>query len=195
MAVLTLNQIRNKIRVFAAGHGQIVTAKFCKQHELLEEGDIKYPALYYDLETGRKEKSQMVYSMSAIIADRINPEKDNEAEVWNDAMLIADDLLGFLDGEEDWTLEDGAPIKPFSGALGDNVSGVRVDFVLRAPFPYDRCVTPTKVSSYIITEAGITLVTEDGRVIELEDEAALTAFLLENGDTLNTETNTELIVE
>lgn len=160
--MLTLNQIKTGIRTFAARHGQLQTAKFCKQHELLTEGDILYPALYFDFDNAKKEGGQMVYSFSAIIADRIRPEKDNEAEVWSDTILIADDLLGYLDGEDGWRLEDGAPIRPFTEATGDNTAGVRVEFVLRVPFPYDRCVTPVKESLQIVTEEGTYLLTESG---------------------------------
>jgi hypothetical protein len=167
--MITLNQIVQELKEFARKHGQLSTAKFSRQYELQEGGDIRYQALFFDVGTMRKQRGLLIMPFTAWIVDLVRPDRTNIKEVWNDTTLIALDLLAYLDnGERDYALQDNAPIKPFFLVGPDMTAGVQVDFVLEIPFAANACITPQKTNGFLLTEDGEYITQENDGKIELE---------------------------
>jgi len=196
MSRQTLNQIKRDIQRYAESHGQLGAVRFCQQADLLDAGDIKYPAFFFDYISGRKDKSELVMSFSGTVADLVHPERDNESEVWSDATSIACDILSYLDSDErDFVLQEGVAMKPFTGGE-DHLGGVTFDFTLRVPFPYNTCVAPVKVAAdgFLRAEDGRFIHTEDGRAIRVDTETS-TLVYAESGLPIMTEDGKTIILE
>lgn len=194
MASRTLNQTVREIKGFGESHAQLQNVQFNKQLDLLDGGDIKYPAFYFTLNRSRKESNELVLLFSAWVADADMKENRNTQDIWNDTMLIACDLLAAMSGSDNYNLTDGIDIRNFDNTGGDNTAGVEFDFELRLLFPYDRCLIPAKdEGDYLITDDGRYILTESGQRIIIE---TATGFLLtEDGRQIQTEDGIPLILE
>lgn len=166
--MITLNQLRREITEFATAHGQIRTAKFSRQFELQEGGDIIYPALFYDVKPMRKQKGALLRPFTFWIADLVRPDRENTVEIWNDTELMALDILAYLDSEDrDFKLQEGATITHFTLAGADLTAGVQIELTLELRIALNACEIPTTAVGYLLTENGEILATENAENITL----------------------------
>lgn len=147
---MTYNQVISRIRTLALSHNQINDFYFGDVPEFLANGDIDYPACFLEALPGgidRVEKLQ-TFNFRVYLVDRVLVSEDtegNEQEVLSDRSSVAADLMAMLmyfDYEDDWMVEDIAPVTPITESLDDMVAGVYMDIGIKVEFIADRCQVP-----------------------------------------------------
>ena len=89
---LTLNQIITQIKGFGTSHPQLNTVLFGEFVEKLDDADIIYPAMFFDLADAEISEKQIQYNFNIYIMDRHLVETD-ALEVLSDTNLIMQDIV------------------------------------------------------------------------------------------------------
>lgn len=198
MATVTLNHITRQISGFARRHGQLSSESFGRPLDQIAQGDVLYPGMFYILSNVRREGNELQFLFRAEIADRINHEGDPETDVWNDAIIMACDLLAFLDSDDrEFELASSSAMTPFTAEGADLVAGVQFDFTLKAAAPMNTCLSPVRDAAedgeFLMTEDGRFILTESGHKILLETPSG--RLMTENGQYILTEDGSYIITE
>lgn len=110
----SLKQILRKVRHFQENHLQINDFRFGDVTQLLNNGDIKYPALFCDINPTSIDRVNMetVFNLSFWIADLSNVSGDtrlNEIDVLSDLTKIAEDLVSLFSSykmQDEWEVKE-----------------------------------------------------------------------------------------
>lgn len=112
----TLKQVLKLVNLFQEKHLQLNDFRFGDVTELLSNGDIKYPALFCDINPTKIDKVNMetVFNLSFWAADLSNVSggtKLNEIDVLSDLTQVCQDLITMLD---DYLYQDEFEVKDIS---------------------------------------------------------------------------------
>lgn len=145
---MTLNQITKKLTQIGNDHEQINFVFFGDVWERISNGEVTYPALFYNLTGATIIAKQIQYQFSFYFMDRMLMEDTNETEVISDMTLVAQDYIAQLRYPKDygivtWTCGDNIPVTYFVESDPDFLAGAKCDITLTLPFLNDRCQVPT----------------------------------------------------
>jgi hypothetical protein len=139
---LTLNQIITQIKGFGTNHPQLNTVLFGEFVEKLDDQDIIYPAMFFDLGDAAISEKQIQYNLNIYIMDRHLVETD-ALEVLSDTNLIMQDIVAEIrNNSNDWETGINIPITYFREADPDYLAGVRADVSLTLDSLNNRCQIP-----------------------------------------------------
>jgi len=137
----TLNQIVNTIRGFGESHYQLQTAAYGEAIDVVSEGDVKYPAMFFSVDSANILLRQIEYSFSIYILDRQLVDGD-ELEVHSDTTLIAQDIVALLrDNTNPFSIGD-VQVTYVVESNPDYLAGVRLSLTLSTASLNDRCQIP-----------------------------------------------------
>jgi hypothetical protein len=139
---MTLNQIVKQITGYGTSHPQISTVYFGDFADKLDDADIVYPAMFYDLESGNFLAKQLSFTFSIYLLDRHLVETDAQ-EVLSDMSLVAEDIVARLrTPSNEWITSDNINMQFFREAEPDYLAGVRLDVSITLPSINNRCQIP-----------------------------------------------------
>jgi hypothetical protein len=139
---MTLNQIVKQITNYGTSHPQINTVYFGDFADKLDDADVVYPAMFYDLESGNFLAKQLSFSFSIYLLDRHLVETDAQ-EVLSDMSLVAEDIVARLrTPSNEWITSDNINVTFFREAEPDYLAGVRLDVSITLPSINNRCQIP-----------------------------------------------------
>ena len=139
---MTLNQIVQQITSYGTSHPQISTVYFGDFADKLDDADVVYPAMFYDLESGNFLAKQLSFSFSIYLLDRHLVETDAQ-EVLSDMSLVAEDIVARLRSpSNEWITSDNINVQFFREAEPDYLAGVRLDVSITLPSINNRCQIP-----------------------------------------------------
>lgn len=165
---ITYNKIIEIIRNFADRHGQIAEFQWGRSPEDLDWDKKENGVVFLTTITRAiPSNGQIVYFLDSYILDMVNRGENlldgavpTMANVHNDAMLIATDLVSFLLGVSGGSANDNCvslaydidvdknniQIEPLQMYGRNLYSGVRLQYRLFAPFDWDRASIPLDVA-------------------------------------------------
>lgn len=98
------------------------------------------------------------FVFNILFMDVLNPEKDNEQDVWNDAILQAEDLIKWLN----WNAQDNYQVLPqptintFTERFGDYVAGCNLKITIQVDADlWNNCSIPVTNFSFNPTQINI----------------------------------------
>ena len=139
---MTLNQIIAQITSYGTSHPQISTVFFGDFADKLDDANVVYPAMFYDLNGGNFLAKQLSFSFSIYLLDRHLVETDAQ-EVLSDMSLVAEDIVARLrTPSNEWITSDNINVQFFREAEPDYLAGVRLDVTITLPSINNRCQIP-----------------------------------------------------
>jgi hypothetical protein len=139
---MTLNQIISQITGYGTSHPQINTVIFGDFADKLDDAEVVYPAMFYDLESGNFLAKQLSFSFSIYLLDRHLLETGAQ-EVLSDMSLVAEDIVARLrTPSNEWITSDNINVQFFREAEPDYLAGVRLDVSITLPSINNRCQIP-----------------------------------------------------
>jgi len=140
---LTLNQIVKSIKDYANNHAQIEYVFFGAIYDRLSKQDVKYPALFIDIESSRILAKQTELTFGLYFLDRQLQETEG-LEVMSDMMLIAQDIVAQLRNNVNiWDVSEIIPMNFLTESDPDYLAGAKITLSLTIPNINNRCVIPT----------------------------------------------------
>jgi hypothetical protein len=139
---MTLNNIIAQITSYGTSHPQINTVIFGDFADKLDDADVVYPAMFYDLTGGNFLAKQLSFSFSIYLLDRHLVETGAQ-EVLSDMSLVAEDIVARLrTPSNEWITSDNINVQFFLEAEPDYLAGVRLDVTITLPSINNRCQIP-----------------------------------------------------
>ena len=141
---MTLNQIVKQITEFGNNHEQIKFVYFGDVWERLSNGEVTYPAMFFNLNDAQILAKQIQYNFSIYVIDRMLMEETNETEVLSDMTLVGQDMVASLrDHIYEWIVSDNMSLTFYTESDPDYLAGVKIDFSLTLSSLNDTCQIPT----------------------------------------------------
>lgn len=141
---MTLNQIVKQITEFGNNHEQIKFVYFGDVWERLSNGEVTYPAMFFNLNDAQILAKQIQYNFSIYVMDRMLMEETNETEVLSDMTLVGQDMVASLrDHIYNWLVSDNMSVTFFTESDPDYLAGLKIDFSLTLSSLNDTCQIPT----------------------------------------------------
>lgn len=141
---MTLNQIVKQITGFGNNHEQIKFVYFGDVWERLSNGEVTYPAMFFNLNDAQILAKQIQYNFSIYVMDRMLMEETNETEVLSDMTLVGQDMVASIrDHTNNWTASDNMSVTFYTESDPDYLAGVKIDFSLTLSSLNDTCQIPT----------------------------------------------------
>lgn len=139
---MTINQIVNQIKGYGTSHPQINTVYFGGFADKLDDADIVYPAMFFDLDSAQFLAKQLSYTFSIYLLDRHLVETD-ALEVISDMALVGEDMVARLrTPSNEWITDDSINMDFFMEAEPDYLAGVRLIATITLPSLNNRCQIP-----------------------------------------------------
>lgn len=151
MAVLTLNMVRDRLRLLALSHKQIRWFYFGDPWEFLQqEKKIDYAACFCEMQPGNIDRTnrQQNFIFKIYFLDLVKVVQDtegNETEVLSDMASVAADFAAMLMSttyQDDWDISDISTLTPVTEMLGDMAAGQVLEVTIGVDFAADRCQVP-----------------------------------------------------
>ena len=141
---MTLNQIVKQISAFGNNHEQIKFVYFGDVWERLSNGEVTYPAMFFNINDAQILAKQIQYNFSIYVMDRMLMEETNETEVLSDMTLVGQDIVANLrDQIYNWVVSDNMSVTFFTESDPDYLAGLKIDFSLTLSSLNDTCQIPT----------------------------------------------------
>jgi len=139
---MTINQIVSQITSYGTNHPQISTVIFGDFADKLDDSDIVYPAMFFDLDSAQFLAKQLSYTFSIYLLDRHLVET-NALEVISDMALVGEDMVARLRTPSNtWITDDTINMDFFIEAEPDYLAGVRLIATITLPSLNNRCQIP-----------------------------------------------------
>lgn len=139
---MTINQIVNQITSYGTSHPQISTVLFGDFADKLDDSDIVYPAMFFDIDSAQFLAKQLSYTFSIYLLDRHLVET-NALEVISDMALVGEDMVARLRTPSNtWITSDTINMDFFIEAEPDYLAGVRLIATITLPSLNNRCQIP-----------------------------------------------------
>lgn len=173
---MTLNQIFNIIEGYANDHSSINTIVFGAQSDL-DNSDSNGIVLWYDVDTGNTDGTQLNYTFNLYFLDVLNPDNSNLKDVLSDTLQVALDICSKVynyDGEVEFDLPKKAQIQPVSHKYTSDYAGHSATFTINAPYEWNECFVPSKVAPsygdifYLLIDNSHYLLIDDSHKLKLQ---------------------------
>ena len=140
---MTLNQIVAQIKSYGTTHPQIKTVYFGAFSDKLDDNDVVYPAMFFDLSDAAIGQKLITYNFSIYILDRHLVETD-ALEVLSDTDLIAQDIVAnFRNPTNTWVTGDNIAVTYVTEDSPDYLAGTNITISVTLPSLNNRCQIPT----------------------------------------------------
>jgi len=140
---MTLNNIIKEIKNYGETHPQIKTVYFGEFSDKLDDNDVVYPAMFFDMGDASISQKQINYTFNIYILDRHLVETD-ALEVLSDTNLIAQDIVAeFRNPTTEWVTGDTITLTYFREDSPDYLAGVSINLNITLPSLNNRCQIPT----------------------------------------------------
>jgi hypothetical protein len=153
---MTLNQLFTIIENYAASHSNINTVIFGSNWNI-DNHDVDGTLLWYDVQTGSFDGTQINYSLELYFLDVLNPDDGNLRDVLSDTLQVAQDMAAMLynyDDDVEFDLPKRATIQPVQHKFTSDYAGHLLQFTIAAPYEWNACQVPEKIISNWILLTG-----------------------------------------
>lgn len=147
---LTLNQVLIRLEALALSHKQINHFYFGDMVEWLANGEVKYPAVFVDMQAGSisKDAKQTGWDFEVWFCDLANvseSSRKNEMEVFSDLTSIAEDYRAMLEYNEfrDWYIGESSGLQYFKEKFEDITYAIRLNVHIGKLYDSNRCQIPS----------------------------------------------------
>lgn len=148
--MLSLNQIKLKLKDYFNLHAQIASVYSEKNFDFSAEKHINYPTVNIEFITANVSNKTLSYSFKIVLADMTGGNKDLEDEVESDLLLIAEDLFAYLQQSEGLIFDKSTTLNKFTDDKGDRTSGFVFTISLGVIRSQNECATPVAAVPVII---------------------------------------------
>lgn len=156
---MTFNQVVQRLEALGLSHKQINHVFFGEVVEWLHNGDIRYPAMCFDINNSvlSKEDKQMKYTFEIWFLDLVDIDvlaNGNQLDVMSDLTQIAGDymaMLNFVDYQDDLTIVPSYNVEYYREKFEDLTIAVKTTVTIGVDYLSDRCAVP---ASGVIFEPG-----------------------------------------
>ena len=138
---MTLNQVIQTIKSLSQSHKQIHYTFFGDTWDFLDNTNISYPALFFNIANGSISGNMMTFNVELFTLDRTLQDQTNTEEVKSDCIQIGGDILSALKYNQDIRLGD-VSFDIVEEQTPDYLGGARFSFTLGTEFPYNECQIP-----------------------------------------------------
>jgi hypothetical protein len=141
----SLNQVKEKLNLFASSHLQVNEFSMKDPLELLNNSESKYVAMVALFQPSTIQKNIVNLKISVLFMDLVNKDLSNETEVLSDTLQIALDFRAWLDNpdfDDLFIVDDNVPIVPFYEKGDNECTGWQMEITARISDLKDRCVIP-----------------------------------------------------
>lgn len=140
---MTLNQIVKEIKSYGENHPQINTVYFGAFSDKLDDNDVVYPAMFFDMTDASISAKLITYNFVIYLLDRHLVETD-ALEVLSDMNLVAQDIVAkFRDPSNTWVTGDAIGVNYFTEDSPDYLAGASLNISITLPSLNNRCQIPT----------------------------------------------------
>ena len=140
---MTLNQIVKKITDYGSQHPQIKFVLYGDVYDHLSQGEVTYPAMYFNIEDLSISAKQIQYTFGIYFMDR-QIENTEELEVMSDQILVCQDIVAQIrNNANEWIVGESIPMVLFVESEPDVLAGVKASISLVLPSINNRCQIPT----------------------------------------------------
>ena len=140
---MTLNQIVKQIKSYGENHPQIKTVYFGAFSDKLDDNDVVYPAMFFDMTDAAIAAKLITYNFVIYLLDRHLVETD-ALEVLSDMNLVAQDIVAeFRDPSNEWVTSDNIAVTYFTEDSPDYLAGASLNISITLPSLNNRCQIPT----------------------------------------------------
>jgi hypothetical protein len=141
--MVTINSIVKVLEDFKNAHDQLETFHFGTDIESVS--NIRYRLLWSFCSDTNVGYNTTTYTFDIVCLDRLEKDKSNERDIYNDTALILQDLKAYLQNNlnNEIILDDDVEFKPVGNEINtDFVSGWKGSFKIQVPFNDDLCIIP-----------------------------------------------------
>lgn len=150
MAILTLNQIVERIRTLSLSHRQVNSFYYGDAHEQLSNGDLTYPVVFLESQPGNIDRVNKIQTFNFRLSslDLVNVAADtelNETDVLSDRSSVVDDLIAMIANpiyQYDWQISTNIPKGLPTEKNEDMTAGAEVDISITVDYLTDSCQAP-----------------------------------------------------
>jgi hypothetical protein len=140
---MTLNQIITEIKNYGETHPQIKTVYFGEFSDKLDDNDVIYPAMFFDMVDAAISNKLITYNFVIYLLDRHLVETD-ALEVLSDMNLVAQDIVAeFRNPSNEWIAGDTIAVNYFREDSPDYLAGASINISVTLPSLNNRCQIPT----------------------------------------------------
>ena len=140
--MLSLNQIKIKLKDHFNQHAQIASVYSDKNFDFAAEKYINYPTANIEFISANVSNRTLNYSFKIVLADLTNGDKDLEDSVESDLLLISEDFFAFLQQTEGLFFDKSTSLIKFNDDKGDRTSGFVFTINLGVIRSQNECATP-----------------------------------------------------
>ncbi|MEM5871679.1 MAG: hypothetical protein QW051_02280 [Candidatus Aenigmatarchaeota archaeon] len=163
---ITLIDIKNILLDFFTNYAIAVDYRFIYVDELLQQKDIKYPAVIFDLSGINISRGSTMYSIDVYVLDLIDKhdKANNYLDVISECERIFYDVIAYLRAADIVINDNRESINcaPIYDVFNDDViSGIKTTIEIRAENTINSCSIPLKSSPGVVLK-------EDGGSVLLE---------------------------
>lgn len=149
--ILSLNQIKARLRTLALSHQQVNDFLFDQVADLTDEADIDYPVVVADLRTFDISRTQKKTNLrfTFYFLDRVDQAKnakENLYEVVSDQLRVCEDYVAMLNStayQDDWMISKDNTGTVLREYKEDYLGGVSIDLTISTDYLADRCQVPS----------------------------------------------------
>jgi len=142
--LITKNKIEKFFSDWATAHLQLKDYGYGDFSDISMEEGQDYPLMWVQPIPCTVTESEIIYSYTIAIADRVYKARENAVEVESDSFQICLDLLKTLNYQTlyEWELDPNATLTPFVETWKDEVEGHMITVNLKVDFDYNYCEVP-----------------------------------------------------
>jgi hypothetical protein len=115
----------------------------------IDNTDVNGILLWYDVDTGDTDGTQLNYSFELYFLDVLNPDNSNLKDVLSDTLQVATDICAKIynyDGDIEFDMPKKARLNPVSHKYTSDYAGHSATFTINAPYEWNECFVPSKVA-------------------------------------------------
>jgi len=142
----TINQIKNRLQLFANNHLQLKgSIAFGEIEEVSNLGVVQFPYMFCTPQSSSFTERQFEFNMVVIIMDIVDKDLSNRFEIWSDVQLMFSDLRAFLNQEaedDNYIISNSFNLTPFADRFTDDVTGWSGEIKFTISDLKDKCSLP-----------------------------------------------------
>ena len=142
--MLTLKQTQKILIDFFKNHMQVQAVYTFDVKGFISKRDKEYMCANIEYLDSTIVNKIMNYNFQITLSDLLLPSKENELDVYNDTLILAEDFLTYIQYHDDFNYLRNASITKFSETDGDIIAGVTFRITLQVIRSQNECQIPFK---------------------------------------------------
>lgn len=140
--MLSVKQTRKILTDFFNSHLQVNEVTTLDVKNFIGKRDKKYVNANVQYLDSSISNNIHNYNFQITISDLLTPTKDNEIDIYDNTLQIAEDFLSFLQYHPSWTFPKNAIITNFLDTDGDRIAGVTFRITIQVIRRQNICAIP-----------------------------------------------------